>query len=151
MCADIPTGQLRSRAEFALLGRHYRGIRPSANTNGTLYYPRYVDIPMATNAGNRYLVRLFIPMAYPDKMPDMVVANPKPLLDYWRRPLVSVDGSMHVLSAIEGCTQLCHFSQSLWDASLTLLMVALKGGIWLEAYEGHRRTGNPLDHWITSR
>jgi hypothetical protein len=141
--------QQRSQMELDLLNQYFRGLTKSRKTNGTPFYPEYVDIPMRTKAGNRYMVRLVIPAAYPDAMPTMLVVSPKPLLDYNRRPLLATNRSMHVLGAIDGCTCVCHCERDRWDASLALQMVAMKGGIWLEAYEGHRRTGKQIDHWLS--
>lgn len=141
----------RAKAELDLLNQCFPGLKKSFTTNGTPFYPGYIDITMTTTAGNRYEVRLIIPAAYPDTMPTMLVVNPKPLVDYYRHPLLGTSASMHVLSAIDGFTRLCHYTSELWDASLSLHMVVMKGGIWLEAYEGHRRNGKPIDFWLSHK
>jgi hypothetical protein len=147
--ADVSLQHQRCRAELDLLNQYFPGLTRSPNRNGTPFYPAYVDIPMTTRARNRYIVRLVIPAAYPDRMPTMLVVNPRPLLDYHGRPLLRTNASMHVLGSSDGCTCLCHYNSELWDSNLALQMVALKGGLWLEAYEGHRRTGRPIDHWLS--
>ena len=55
---------------------------------------------------------------------------------------------MHVINSVDGCTGLCHFRSNLWESSFSLHMVAMKGRIWLEAYEGYLRTGDAIDHWL---
>ena len=72
--SEVPQAQ-RSRVEFALLNQYFPGLKKSSNTNGTPFYPAHVDIPMTTNSARRYLVRLVIPAAYPDVMPDMLVVS----------------------------------------------------------------------------
>jgi len=141
----------RAKAELDLLNQSFPGMTKSATTNGTPYYPEHVDITITTTAGNRYVVRLVIPAAYPDTMPTMLVMNPKPLVDNDRKPLLGVSAKMHVLASIDGCTCLCHYAGDRWDASLSLHMVVMKGGIWLEAYEGHRRNGKPIDFWLSHK
>ncbi len=55
---------------------------------------------------------------------------------------------MHTLGVRDGSTLICHFKPSRWVPSNILYLVALKGRIWLEAYEGHLRTGNRLDNFL---
>ena len=44
--------------------------------------------------------------------------------------------------------QLCHYSDAVWHSNVTLYKVALKCLVWLNAYDGHLRTGEPLDYFL---
>lgn len=78
----------------------------------------------------------------------MVVAEPQPLRDRSGTPMTNASATMHVLGAKDGCTKICHFRSSRWVPANTLYLVALKGRIWLEAYEAHVLTGQPIDRFL---
>lgn len=78
----------------------------------------------------------------------MIVSRPKPLRCVSGAALDEASASMHVLGTREGGTKICHFRSSRWVPENTLYLVALKGRIWLEAYEAHLRTGKPLDRFL---
>lgn len=78
----------------------------------------------------------------------MVVSNPRPLRDHRGKKLKDPSASMHTLGLRDDCTKICHFKESLWIPNNTLYLVAMKGRIWLEAYEGHLRTGRALDSFL---
>lgn len=108
----------------------------------------YLDGPFTTNAGGRYSLRIFIPEVFPAVCPDMIVSRPRPLRALTGEALDEANPSMHVLGTRDGGTKICHFRHSRWVPENTLYLVALKGRIWLEAYEAHRRTGKPLDRFL---
>ena len=101
-----------------------------------------------SNSGGRYSLRIFVPESFPAACPDMIVSRPKPLLDSTGAALDETSASMHVLGTRDGGTKICHFRSSRWVPKNTLYLVALKGRIWLEAYEAHLRTGKPLDRFL---
>ena len=63
--------------------------------------------------------------------------------------LDSESTAYHVLSSKHGCTQICHFRSDLWSGENTLYQVVMKGMIWLEAYEAHLRTGQPMSRYLS--
>jgi hypothetical protein len=62
--------------------------------------------------------------------------------------MVSASATMHVLGTRDGGTKICHSRSSRWVPENTLYLVALKGRVWLEAYEAHLRTRKPLDRFL---
>ena len=135
--------QVRWSAELRELARSFPGF-----TRQEVDAASRIDIPVRSNAGNRYVLRIYTLPGYPDVCPVMVVAHPTPLCDRNRQPMQEISGEMHTLGTYEGMTEICHFRPSLWEADYSLQMVAMKGRIWLEAYEGHLRTGHTIDHWL---
>jgi hypothetical protein len=79
----------------------------------------------------------------------MIVLDPHPLTGFGGVNLNSSapSGSMHILSPRDGCVKICHYKD--WLPNLTLYLVVLKGRLWLEALEGHKRTGRPLDYFLS--
>ena len=101
-----------------------------------------------TNAGNIYRLRICVPAAFPATCPDMFVTYPVPLCDAAGLPMTGVSVAMHTLAAVEDRTKICHYRPDRWVPANTLYLVAMKGRIWLEAYEAHLRTGKPLDAFL---
>ena len=110
----------------------------------------------STSAGSdRYKLRACIPGAYPDEEPDLYVIQPKTLCKHGGKEALNTMCSTHAFHNYEsenGYVQVCH--TLFWDASMTLVRVFTKGLLWLEAYEGHLRTGKNiaqiLDEWSGS-
>lgn len=117
----------------------YRPTEPGAT---------YVEGPIKTNFGRTYSLRIYVPATFPNKCPDMVVSNPAALRDYRGKRLKDASGSMHTLGLRDDHTKICHFREALWVPKNTLYLVAMKGRIWLEAYEGHLRTGRDIDTYL---
>lgn len=59
-----------------------------------------------------------------------------------------MSASMHTLAPVEGRVAVCHYRPDRWDERKTLYLVLLKVRLWLEALEGHRRTGKPMDDFL---
>jgi hypothetical protein len=56
---------------------------------------------------------------------------------------------MHTLGpGPSGEVQICHWRDNRWHAGITLDKVLLKGLLWLEAYEQHLTTGQPIDGFV---
>ena len=47
-----------------------------------------------------------------------------------------------------GRVSICHISASMWDPSMVYVQVLLKGAMWLNAYEGHLQTGQPISEYF---
>ncbi|MGX7826047.1 hypothetical protein ACTG9Q_13230 [Actinokineospora sp. 24-640] len=78
----------------------------------------------------------------------MLVVDPVPLRDFRGETLNKPCASMHVLGGKDLATKICHYRPSRWVPDNTLYLVALKGRVWLEAYDAHLRTGKPLDNFL---
>lgn len=102
-----------------------------------------VEIEMITNNNKIYHLRLYVPSDYPNSLPDLVVArSPKPM------PARGVSASMHTLGTRDGCVKICHYYHRRWSPESTFYEIFVKGRVWLEAYEGHRKTGKNLDYYL---
>lgn len=113
----------------------------------------YVDLGLRSNSDKTYRLRIMIPNDYPNSLPKVYMTFPKPLRDYDGRDLKEKDYShdMHLLGPDDnGNIQLCHYKDENWHANVTLYKIALKARIWIEAYEGHLRTGRPIDAFVRS-
>lgn len=101
-----------------------------------------------SNSGNLYKLRVYVPADFPNSRPSMVVIAPSPLRGYGSKNFVEygVSGVMHTLAPIDGYATICHYKN--WLPNLTIYLVVLKGRIWIEAFEGHKRTGHDLDHFL---
>jgi hypothetical protein len=100
-------------------------------------------------SGAWYRLRVFVPAGYPDEKPRVYVEVPSPLPAYLPNKKISdyaPSHNYHVLSTSQkGEVQICHFPDSVWDASKTIHLVVLKAKLWLQAYgEHHLRTGQPI-------
>lgn len=106
-----------------------------------------------SNAGNPYDLWIPVPRGYPDARPPLYIIRPNPL------PMASggmihalgVSHAMHTLTpGPRNEVQICHWRDNRWHAGITLARVLLKGLIWLEAYEQHLATGDPISRFVTT-
>ena len=128
----------RLAAEKSVLDHYFSGcvkwIDPAGDTK--------VEVNLKTNNDNRYTVRIYIGN-FPNSVPDMVVVNsPKPMPDW------GCSDSAHTLGKRDGYLQICHYHDSQWTDRSSLYEVVMKGRVWLEAYEGHLRTGKPMNYFL---
>ena len=134
----------RLALEKHLLEKHFCNrvtwIDPTGNTK--------VDIKATCSNDKQYTLRIYIPSDYPNSCPGMIVKTPSSctLKRYNGSDLQGHND--HTYGTKDGCTQICHFRPNLWRGDNTLYQVAMKGLIWLEAYEAHLRTGNSLSHYL---
>jgi hypothetical protein len=101
-----------------------------------------------TNSSQKYRIRIAGLQGFPASCPDLFVISPMPLRDRAGKAMTGVSATMHTLEGSGGATKICHFQQSLWLPQNTLYQVVIKGRIWLEAYDAHLRTGEPLDRYL---
>jgi len=136
----------RLSLEDSLLRQYFHGFHIQDLAGGP---NRGVVGTLTTNSGRRY--SLWLPLgSFPLEAPNLYVINPL-LYDYHGNPLweQGVRSDMHVLSPDQyGHVQICHYRDSHWSPDVTLYKIVMKGRIWLEAYESHLRTGQPVDHYI---
>lgn len=103
------------------------------------------------NSGYRYYLYIPIPSGYPYERPPLYVTDPKPLLMYDGRPVLSVgvSHSMHTLTPHgAGWPQVCHWRDARWHSGIVLQKVFLKGLLWIEAYEQHLATGRDIADFV---
>lgn len=106
-----------------------------------------------SSADNFYKICIWIRANYPDTMPDMYIISPSPLRGYGRTRISSYGTShdMHVWeSDWNDYVKICHWKDEYWSSSNTILGVLMKGFLWLEALEVHRRTGRSIDAYSLS-
>ena len=108
-----------------------------------------VELDLKSSSDRRYKLRLYLNEDFPNSCPHMAIVYPKNLRTKNNRPLPLLDKSFHTLGyTVDKFTKLCHFSPDLWTADNTLYQVLMKGIMWIEAYEGHLDTGNPMDFYL---
>jgi len=105
---------------------------------------------MVTNGKNRYGLRLYVPPDMPNSVPSVVITSPNPVTDAYGKSLVEYDysGTMHLLSSQDGYPKICTYKSTHWNPNRTFYNVLMKVRIWLEALDGHKATGNPLDYYL---
>lgn len=117
--------------------------------NPTDFNNSRIEGQVKTNVGNTYELRVYIPSDFPNSRPDMVVISPYPLKGFRGKDMKEhgTSGTMHTLPPRDGYLQICHYRD--WLPNITLYKVVLKGRVWLEALEGHKRTGKPIDSFLS--
>lgn len=105
----------------------------------------YLVMAARTNSGNIYTLRIELDM-FPENIPKVFVT--KMLYDCNFNPLDSPNSSMHTLNSENGCTQICHYGGSSWTNRVSLYKVYIKCRLWLEMYEAHLSTGEPIDYYL---
>ena len=128
----------RLAAEKSMLEHYFPGavkwIDPTEDTK--------VEVTLHTNNDNKYTLRVYIEN-FPNALPDMVViSSPAPMPD-WGSSAVT-----HTFDKRDGCLKICHCHRGNWTDRFSLYEVVMKGRIWLEAYEGHLRTGEPMNYFL---
>ena len=140
--ARLAASPQRMAAEQAILKHYFSSFTISGTTAlGTL----------RANSGTVYTVRLDLP-GFPHCMPAAYIIAPQ---------LVMADGKllsslvtsheMHTIgNDINGFPRICHWHPDVWTPTHTLYQVLMKVRLWIEAWEGHTRTGRPLDTYVAS-
>ena len=106
----------------------------------------YLAIAAKTNKGNVYTLKIEL-ADFPECVPRVFVSHM--LYDVHSEPLNSPNSSMHTLRSENGCTQICHYGRNSWTNMVSLYKVYLKCRIWLEIYEEHLSSGEPIDFYLT--
>ena len=122
-------------------GNRVSWINPTSDTK--------VEVRVTTTNDKQYTLRVYIPRDFPNSCPDMIVSNPSSCLRMRDGSVMSaLSGLNHTMGGRDGCTQICHFKPNCWKDDNTLYQVVMKGLIWLEGYEAHLRTGQPLSNYL---
>lgn len=134
--------QKRYEMELAVLNRKL----PEGTYHFSLGGERpFVAFAARTNAGNLYTIQVElerfpanIPKAFVTKMLRDKDGN---LLDHGSR-------SMHTLASERGWTRICHYGSDSWTPAVSLYKIYIKCRLWLEVYEKHLQSGEPMDHYL---
>ena len=103
-----------------------------------------------TDSGKEYSIQIFI-QGFPYMVPNAYILSPKPLYDYYGRPMTSYGASsqMHTLQPYKDYVHMCLYRAERWSANISLVKLILKARIWIEAYEWHLASGkNICDYTI---
>lgn len=130
--------------ERRILARYFPSFRHQASPA-----PGFIGV-LKSNEGTAYTLWVPTGSGFPDRPPKIYVLSPT--LKTRKGHLLSekgASGSYHTLTPDEhGHTQICHHSPAVWHPKLTVYHALLKARVWLEAFEAHRRTGDPIDRWL---
>jgi hypothetical protein len=103
-----------------------------------------------SSAGHSYRLCVRLTSKYPYQMPDMYVISPCPLKGYGGKK-INKDAAYHSMhiwpSDWNDYVKICHCKDEYWSASNTILGVLMKGILWLEALEIHRKNGKDIDEY----
>lgn len=110
----------------------------------------YLDVGMKTQSGKVYRLNIKLNPDYPNSLPKVYVVHPLPLRNHSGSIIEGASHDMHTLSNDGEKIQLCHFKSENWNPNQSLYKIILKARIWLEAYEGHLRTGKPIDFYLNN-
>jgi len=137
--------QSRLNREWEILQQYFPAFQFKSNAGVS-----YLDGTMYTNSKTLYMLRLYVPADMPNSVPDVVITYPTPLTDYQGKKLTdySYSGAMHLLTSRDGYPRICTYKSTYWNPNRTFYNVLMKVRIWLEALEGHKATGLPLDHYL---
>ena len=105
-----------------------------------------------TSSANAYEIWSPIPSGYPSNRPRIYVRKPNPLWGYSYEMTINaydVSHNMHtLLNGPNGEVQICHWSDERWHSGITLNKVMIKVVLWLEAYEQHLSSGDPITNFV---
>ena len=136
--------QKRLGLEKELLDKYFpnrvKWIDPGSGTK--------VEVQVTCSNDRQYTLRVYIPEDFPNSCPKMVVKSAM-LRAYNGVYLHQYPGDNHTGYNIDGYSGICHFRPNLWRANNTLYQVFMKGLIWLEAFQSHLRTGQPLSKYLS--
>lgn len=101
---------------------------------------------IVTNKGTQYIVRINIPVQYPEQPPKTYIVSPHPLYTFDGTNLLDIGTShkMHTFESTNGYVQMCLYRSECWSAEYTLISCLKKARIWLEAYDEHLDTGKEM-------
>jgi hypothetical protein len=104
----------------------------------------YIVMAARTNRGNIYTLRIELD-EFPNDIPKVFVMKMLKTKD--GHPMNDCSASMHTLSSEHGWTRICHYGSS-WTPSISIYKVYVRCRLWLEMYEQHFKTGNPLYYYL---
>ena len=110
----------------------------------------YVGGWWTSNSDYRYYVRMELPAAYPDAVPDTYVTEPSPLFGYAKR--IEEYGSSHNMHTWQtdrpGWVKICIVRPEDWSAAYSVVKVLRKAMLWITAYECHVYDGRAIAEFL---
>jgi hypothetical protein len=104
-------------------------------------------VAQQTNSGRVYTIKIDL-SDFPNNIPDVFITRPSPLKTIAGNPMLEASHTMHTLCGENGCTKVCHYGPQDWSSNVSLYHVIIKIRFWLEAYETHLKTGEPLSNYL---
>ena len=145
MCsAWTPAQVYRLKIERDLLEKYF----PGRVTWSTCRGATTVEVKLDTNNNHKYTLRIEVPDDIPNSCPKLWIVSPKNLRQRNGEPLPENSSQFHTLAVKDGCMSICHFYPLHWNAQDTLYEVFMKGRLWIEAYEGHLNSGQPINNYL---
>jgi ubiquitin-protein ligase len=137
----------RLQMETAILERYFSRKYKFENLNSS---NSFLDVGVKTQSGKVYRLKIKLSQDYPNSLPEVYITYPLPLMKKDGSKLDGASHDFHTLGNEGDNIQICHFKSENWNPNQSLYKIALKVRIWLEAYEGHLRTGKTIDNYLTS-
>jgi len=134
----------RLQQESAILEHYFPNRCRFKNLNSV---NEFLDVDMQTQSGNVYRLNIKIQPDYPSSIPGLYIVAPLPLKKYDGSIIEDCSHEMHTLSVDCEMIQISHSTEH-WNPNQTLYKIVMKARIWLEAYEGHLRTGKPINDYL---
>lgn len=127
----------------------YLGLNNFKLLDGVTPHPLF-KAPVVTHTGRTHGLELHL-SGFPESSPDMCVPEALRMKD---GRLMTISSEMHCLGIRDGKTYICH--NKIWRPETSLFNLYIKGKLWLEGYENHLITGEPIakylkDAWSESR
>jgi ubiquitin-protein ligase len=108
----------------------------------------YCVVAQQTNSGKVYTIKIDLSNNYPNNVPPAFIISPKPLLTRSGELMLGASHQMHTLTGEDGCVRVCHYGPQDWHPNVSLYKIVIKIRVWLEAYETHLKTGEPLSNYL---
>lgn len=105
----------------------------------------YVRMAAKTNSGKVYTLHIELD-EFPEFVPEVYVTQM--LKDKDGNDMDHPSVALHTLRAKNGWTRICHYGPDAWTPGVSLYRIYIKCRLWLETYEAHLVTGNPLDFYL---
>lgn len=137
----------RLQFETTVLERFFPRKYKFENLNAT---GEFLDVGIMTQSGKVYRLNIKLTPDYPNSLPEVYVVFPLPLRQYGGSVISGASHDLHTLGNDGQKIQICHFKSENWAPNQSLYKIILKARIWLEAYEGHLRTGKAIDDYLKS-
>lgn len=143
--AWTPAQQQRLSVEKRLLEEHHLDFSFENPTGDTT-----LEGGWRSSQSTHYHLVIRIPPGFPDECPSTYIAWPSPLRG--REQDIEAYGSNHAMHTWEtdrpGWAKLCTFHPHRWHGRYTLVNIVHKAFLWIEAYEAHMETGEPIASYL---
>jgi ubiquitin-protein ligase len=135
--------QLRLQIEKQVLDNYFpnfKWINPSDANKTT------VEGYLRANTKMFYKIRIYIPADFPNSLPDLVVMEN--LVGFKGKNMKKGSAAMHIYNPRDGYIKICYDKSEAWTPNKSIYSIVIKGRIWLEAFEAHKKSGNDIDYYL---